>query len=108
MPKIEEDIWIASEGRQIPMNTMEDAHLQSAFHALCTREYRVFGEINELYNKINTYTILRKKLKKVAKERNIKLYYPDEKFPSPHWGKYFEAERKTDTMEPVTVTTDHS
>ena len=101
MSKVNTNIWLTRDGREIPIDKMEPSHLQSAFLSLNEREYDIFTEINDLYKKLNSITLLKSKLRRSADKRAIKLIYPDQKYPhAKKWGIYFEAERKTNAMRP--------
>lgn len=86
---IKEGIWKGADGKAFKMSEMSEEHLQKAFSRCCSQEFQAF-------NRQNMFDSLRNKIQEIAKQRGIKLSYPDERFPSPKWGNFFEAMRRNE------------
>jgi len=81
-------MWKTAEGDLIPMEKLDEKHLQSAFNHACIKELKHF-------NIVNMFNDLKEQLEEVAKERGIVLEYPDR--------EYFEKEQRTKQMSKVAV-----
>lgn len=88
--------WITKDNAKIRMIDMEVRHLQAAHTHACEKEF-------EYFHKQNIFNSLREMLEKVAAAREIALKYPDERFPSKKWGKYFCAIRQTNAIVPEPI-----
>lgn len=101
MPKENEKFWLAADGRKIPLNEMETSHLLTAFTSIAEREYQKYQQVIPLLAVIDKYQEIKDNLLEEMKKRNIEPVYPDQKYNSRVYGKYFENERKTHDMKPV-------
>jgi hypothetical protein len=79
--------WKTRTGEFVSMMDMEEAHLKNALFRVCVEEA-------EAFNRVNTFAGLRDQLEKVAEARGIVVEYPDLKFPSPKWDRYFQQMRR--------------
>lgn len=124
------NVWVTKDKRHIKISDMQTEHIVSAFVSLCNREYNTFqkyneeqalldiereilearqAELNKLHATLNNFQRLKNSLENEAKSRGVKLIYPDQIQAVRKFGGYFEAERKTKTIEPQPViTTDDS
>lgn len=97
----EKRLWKSKDGSVLRMEDMSEVHLKKAF-------LHVAGKLFHYFQSSKKLDELQEQLEEVAKERGIKLDYPDEKFPSKKWGNYFEHRRKykkTSEVETVDILT---
>ncbi len=87
-------IWKTKDGHDLEMMKMDEEHLQKAF-------IHINSKLLHYHRTSCKFDELREQMEEVAEERGIVLKYPDEAFPSPKWGKFFSAIRKTRDMMPV-------
>lgn len=90
--QLEQYYWYTIDGQKLRMIDMEEKHLINAFNHTCEKEF-------EYFTRQNIFNSLREKIEEIAKFRNIKLKYPDERFPADRrYSKYFSSMRQVKAM----------
>jgi hypothetical protein len=95
-PKREVKKEWADAKKSVPeLNKLDEKDLQDSFLYLCQIEYANFQRINELHQKNNELSRLKRRLERAAELKGKVLLYPDQIKPKDGMAHYFEAERRT-------------